>query len=183
MLPMVITLYIMVMIVVAVAAATRQYNLQVPHATNGYNPVHYGDDCGGSSSSNTAVQPAGSIMLPMVITLYIMMMMIYNNKNVVAFTTNSDVKSYRCLGGQNSSHHRSHHWTKLSSGPFHTQTTLHHRKTASCTHQIQWVPEKNSMPRSTYRTPVHKVAANYFQHTVTIKTHHFVRIMYPFFCF
>ena len=171
------------MIVVAVVAATRQYNLQVPHATNGYNPVHYGDDCGGSSSSNTAVQPAGSIMLPMVITLYIMMMMIYNNKNVVAFTTNSDVKSYRCLGGQNSSHHRSHHWTKLSSGPFHTQTTLHHRKTASCTHQIQWVPEKNSMPRSTYRTPVHKVAANYFQHTVTIKTHHFVRIMYPFFCF
>jgi len=30
MLPMVITLYIMVMIVVAVVAATRQYNLQVP---------------------------------------------------------------------------------------------------------------------------------------------------------
>jgi hypothetical protein len=57
---------------------------------------------------NTAVQPGGSIMLPMVITLYIMMT-ISNNKNVVAFTTNSDVKSYRWLGGQNSSHHRSHH--------------------------------------------------------------------------
>ena len=39
-----------------------------------------GDDCGGSSSSNTAVQPAGSITLPMVITLYVMMM-INNNKS------------------------------------------------------------------------------------------------------
>jgi hypothetical protein len=41
-----------------------------------------GGDCGGSSSSNMAVQPGGSIMLPMVITLYIMMVINNNKRNV-----------------------------------------------------------------------------------------------------
>jgi hypothetical protein len=54
---------------------------------------------GAASSSNTAVKPGGSITLRIVITLN-MMMMINNNKNVVAFTKNSDVKSYRWLGGK-----------------------------------------------------------------------------------
>jgi hypothetical protein len=34
----------MVVIVVAVVAATRQYNLEFHHATNGYNLVHDDDD-------------------------------------------------------------------------------------------------------------------------------------------
>ena len=56
-----------------------------------------GGDCGGGSSNSMAEQPAGSITPPMVITLNIMT---NNNKNVVAFAMNSDVKSYRWLGGK-----------------------------------------------------------------------------------